>query len=86
MLDPARRRRAVEALAVLGRTDDVVRALVDPEPEIRARAAELLGESGDDRAMDHLERAAGDPVTEVAGSARRAVERLDAGRHFAPVS
>src|SRR5439155_3682106 len=86
MLDPSRRRRAVEALAVLGRSDDVARALFDPEPEIRARAAELLGELGDERFRDDLERATFDPVPEVGQAAHRALERLDGIRQFAAAS
>ena len=85
MLDPTRRRRAVEALAAMGRTQAVARALLDPEPEIRARGAELLGELGDDGMRDDLERAVYDPVPEVGEAARRAIARLAGASRFAAV-
>jgi HEAT repeat protein len=85
MLDPTRRRRAVEALAALGQTHEVARALLDPEPEIRARGAELLGELGDDRARDDLERAVYDPVSEVCEAARGAIARLVGAAQFETV-
>ena len=86
MLDPSGRRRAVEALAVLGHGDQVARALLDPEPDIRARAAELLGDLGDERFRDDLARASYDPVPDVGAAGARAVERIDAGRRFVTAS
>ena len=55
---------------------DYLDPLVDPEPEIRTHAAELLGELGDARVRDDLDRACDDPVAEVAEAARGALHRL----------
>jgi len=73
--------------------DGLIRALEDPDENIRLAAAEALGSAGDERAMEPLERlkfsdpnmsvrrAASSAHTQVAGrlAAKRDVERMRLG-------
>jgi HEAT repeat protein len=78
--DPARRRRSVEVLGAMGGSDAVdglISVLTDPDVQVRTRAASLLGERGDPRAVRPLKRVfTTDPVSEVAAAAEQALRRL----------
>lgn len=79
-VDPNRRRRAVEVLGAIGgnvAVDGLLTVLADPDINVRARAATLLGELGDARASRALKRMfTTDPVSEVAAAAELALRRL----------
>jgi HEAT repeat protein len=79
-LDPAIRFSAVEALGVMGgpeSVDGLIRALSDPSEDIRVRSLRLLGDLGDQRAVEAVERRArGDLVPEVVTAAEDALRRL----------
>jgi HEAT repeat protein len=79
-MDPSDRLGAVEALGAMGGLEAIeglVRALSDPNEEIRVRALRLLGDLGDPRAIENVERAIhGDPVPEVVAAAEEALRRL----------
>jgi HEAT repeat protein len=77
---PEQRRRAMEALALMemGKAlDPLVERLQDPDGMVRARAASILGDIGDSRAVPALTRVASfDPDVEVVAAAELALKRL----------
>jgi HEAT repeat protein len=79
-MDPDERMGAVEALGAMGGLEAIeglVRALSDPNEDIRIRSLQLLGDLGDPRGIDAVERSAhGDPVPEVAAAAEETLRRL----------
>jgi HEAT repeat protein len=79
-MDPAERLGAVEALGAMGGLESIeglTRALSDPNEEIRVRSLRVLGDLGDPRAAEAVERAVhGDPVPEVVAAAEEALRRL----------
>jgi HEAT repeat protein len=79
-LDPAERLTAVEALGVMGgpeSVDGLIRALSDPSDDIRVHALRALGEMGDRRSVEAVERRArGDLVPEVVSAAEDTLRRL----------
>ena len=79
-MDPSERLAAVEALGVLGGLQGVeglVQALSDPNEQVRLRSLQLLGDLGDPRATDALERTVhADPVAEVVSAAEAALRRI----------
>lgn len=74
------RRRAVEVVAAThsaGAYDALVERLDDPDPGVRARAAEVLGDLGDVRAAEPLKRiAAFDPDVAVVAAAELALRKV----------
>ena len=75
---PEARSRAIAVLASIGEIDDVLQAAGDPQGEVRAQLAEMLGYFSLGRPVDvsALEGLAGDPDPGVAGKARAAMRRL----------
>lgn len=83
------RLRAAEALAVSRRAPavlDILTLLGDPEPDVRAGAASVLGMFRADSALAALytKLLAGDPAAEVLGACMSALARADPAR-FVPV-
>ena len=81
-MKPAERMGAVEALGAMGGLEAVeglIRALSDPDEEIRVRALQRLGDIGDPRAVEGIARTIhGDPVPEVVAAAEDALARVQA--------
>lgn len=77
---PEQRRRAVEVLAAThsaGALEALVERLDDPDPGVRARSAEVLGDLGDVRAAEPLKRiAAFDPDVAVVAAAELALRKV----------
>ncbi|MBS3940217.1 MAG: HEAT repeat domain-containing protein [Actinobacteria bacterium] len=77
---PDVRLRALELLALLHHTeaaDSIADRLTDPDARVRALAATILGDFGDDRAIDCLRAAFGsDPDMEVVAAVERAFRQL----------
>ncbi|MEW6058666.1 MAG: HEAT repeat domain-containing protein [Actinomycetota bacterium] len=79
-LEPAERLRAVVSLATIGgprAVDALIGSLGDPDRSVRLGVLRALGELGDRRARDAVERTAhSDPVPEVAAAAREILREL----------
>lgn len=77
---PDVRLRALELLALLHHTDaadPIADRLTDPDPRVRALAATVLGDFGDNRAVEHLRAAFGsDPDMDVVAAVERAYRQL----------
>ena len=72
------RARVIGVLASIGEIDDVLEAALDPSPDVRVQAAQMLGLFSVGRPADvsTLERLAADPDDEVGTKARAAMRRL----------
>jgi HEAT repeat protein len=77
---PDVRLRALELLALLHHTDaadPIAERLTDPDARVRALAATVLGDFGDNRAVERLRAAFGsDPDMEVVAAVERAYRQL----------
>lgn len=81
-IDPEQRRRAVVAIGAIGgreAVDALTRALADPNEHVRTAAIRHLGELGDTRAIEAIQRCSqADPVPDVAAAAQEVLARLGA--------
>jgi HEAT repeat protein len=63
-----------------GAVPALIRRLQDPDPTVRARAAEILGDLGDARALEPLKRAfVSDPDMDVVAAIEPALRGLATG-------